>query len=199
MPDKHITKVRVTNHASGTIAAVTVGHKYSNVFKNTGTFLNITDGQTATSPEMIAEFNTGWATTGKDWWIVTWIIQRTENGQTFLEECAINPSNFRGVIDFSEGGAKLLVDTLKSIAASVAVATVVSGALPAALPSAAAAATAHVVGMSMNNEETDGYKQHILREEDVANGLEILIANNEKLYFKSQSGQSETTYTRRRL
>ena len=199
MPDKHITKVRVTNHATGTIAAVTVGHKYSDVYKNTGTFLNIPDGQTATSPEMIAEFNTGVFTTGRDWWIVTWIIQRTVNGETFFEECAINPSNFRSVIDFSEGGAKLLVDTVRSITASVAVATVAGGLLPAAIPSAAAAATAHVVGMSMNNESTDGYKQHILREEDVAGGLEILIANNEKLYFKSASGESETTYSRRRL
>lgn len=202
MPDKYTAKVRVTNHASGTILSVAVGHKYSNVYKNTGKFLNIPDGQTATTPEMTVEFNTGWNTTGKDWWVISWIIQRIENGGFIWEECTINPTNFRGIIDFSEGGMKMLVKTFRDLviwSLTAETLTAESKKADTGLIPAAVAITDRVVDMVMNDESTNGYKQHILRADDAAGGLEILIANDGKLYLKSKSGESETAYSRRRL
>lgn len=44
-------------------------------------------------------------------------------------------------------------------------------------------------------EETAGFKQHILREEDEGKVTEIIINEDETITFKSQSGDSETVYT----
>jgi len=198
MPTKNTAKVKVTNHATAFILSVTIGHKYSDVYKNTHTFENIADGS-STADSFTVEFNTGLTTTGRDWWIVNWIQRREENGEVILEACHTDPTNFRGVIDFSEYWSKVGLDYAKIAALKAGVvAAPVSGASSVAA-GIAAAATLHLTGMSMNSESTDGYKQHILRESDVRDGVEILIANNGRVLFKSASGESETTYERRKL
>jgi hypothetical protein len=68
---------------------------------------------------------------------------------------------------------------------------------PGAIAAATAAAVAAkaVTTAAFNDESTDGFKQHILREEDEGSLLEIVINDDATILIKSPSGESETVYS----
>ncbi|KAK9759677.1 hypothetical protein K7432_017061, partial [Basidiobolus ranarum] len=66
-----IAKVEVHNETSGPIYAVSVVHKYSNVYKNRKEWTEIGSGQSTCDNPMTIDYDTGALTIGKDWWLIT--------------------------------------------------------------------------------------------------------------------------------
>lgn len=68
---KRTSVVTVKNNSGHDIDFITVIHKYSNNYKNSGTFVNLADRESSHS-SFGAEYNTEFGTTGQDWWCVAW-------------------------------------------------------------------------------------------------------------------------------
>ncbi|OPB44851.1 hypothetical protein A0O28_0089890 [Trichoderma guizhouense] len=135
------------------------------------------------------EYNTGFFTTGRDWWFISWYSQ---DMKTLYYS---NPQNFRGAFDAIEKSVSPeLVYQAGMLLAPIAV---ISGGPVLAVP--VTLATIAVAKATTNRlyemEETAGFKQHILREEDEGKVTEIIINEDETITFKSKSGGSETVYT----
>lgn len=133
--------------------------------------------KTAPADDMVVEFNTGFMTTGCDWWVVNWV---TEDGKTHIT----GPKNMRGLMDFLEKGGlallelkKLLVDTTMP---ELDKAADVSNAL-----------TNAIVKALCNTASTSGFKQHILREEDEKQTT-VIVLKPDGVEFHSKSGTSKT-------
>ena len=58
-------------------------------------------------------YNTGFGTTGRDWWYVSWVY--TDSSTIYYSD----PNNFRGAIDFMEKASKIAIPVGTSIAATV--------------------------------------------------------------------------------
>ena len=171
--------VEIVNETGKTLLSVSVSHKYSDNYKNEHTWKNIKNGET-TSTEKV-DFNTGFLTTGRDWWVVTWVNDR---GDTYVSD----PHNFRNILDFLEKIGDRMAQPLATLAAVIAV----GDPEPSSKAVAAAIAVTSFVAISfLNSEGTDGFKQHILREEDCDNPIKIIIKEHE-IEFKSKSGNSTT-------
>ncbi|MBM5589074.1 hypothetical protein [Burkholderia pseudomallei] len=177
--------VRILNNSSKDILAVGVGHKYSSDFKDKHYFSGpIKKGET-TRETMDVSYNIGSLTTGKDWWLVTWV---TSDGYGHIT----TPNNFRDIIDKFEVILDKILNPLAVIVASVVSAATTGG---AAEPLAIAAATlvvSTIVEALINNEATAGYKQHILREED---GDNVITITDNGVTFHSKSGDSNTVFS----
>jgi hypothetical protein len=140
-----------------------------------------------TSTPFTVHYETGWLELGRDWWSVTWEKEGDKIGPNSMKLWYSNPTNFRGLIDFLEKSAPTLIaQALKvarvlrpELAPAATVAKVVSKALCEAM---------------LNDVETDGFKQHILREEDEDRITVIRINEDGTINFKSRSGQSDTVY-----
>ncbi len=116
-----------------------------------------------TSPELQVDYTTGFFTTGRDWWIITWEYEG-ENKVYFTD-----PVNLRGLIDFLEKAGNITI----------------KGAL-------AAAAGAVITSLLFNSEGTSGFKQHILRKQDAGKLTTIVINKGNEVEWKSASGSSTT-------
>ena len=93
-----------------------------------------------------------------------------------------NPQNFRGIIDKIEKlGLKARNNGIKDAIKDDDVKTLVAGEFGKVL-----------AGSLMNNESTDGFKQHILRSEDAAH-VNTIIIKKDKIKFVSKSGESTTS------
>ena len=183
---KRTAKVAIRNNTTEPIAAVGVVHKYSDDYKHEGTWDVIDPGET-TGSTMQVEYNTGFLTTGRDWWFVTWF--NLDITKRFYSD----PANVRGMIDAVEGASPdLAAKAAKTRAAAVA-ADLAPGAVLAAKTVAKELSKCNI-GPVMNSEGTDGFKQHILREEDAGAVTEIVINGDGTIVFKSNSGESETIY-----
>ena len=195
-PQKPIVRptIRVSNQTGRTIEVVTVAHKYSDVYKNSETFANLPNGFTTNS--FIADYNTGFGTTGKDWWALTWRFQG-ENAVYIT-----NPNNFRAFFDAADTVGPALFKAVGSfagrtagMAAGTAVepggGTALAGIAGATAGSLAAGAIASVL---FNSETTVGFKQHILRSEDEDSDT-VIIIKSQGVTFHSPSGDSDTVFT----
>jgi hypothetical protein len=96
--EKRHGNVVVENKTGKVIEFVTVAHKYSDNYKQAKTWGNLPNGQTVKEP-LVVEYNTGFGTTGRDWWVVTWKF-RGENAIQLT-----TPNNFRGLVDALERAA----------------------------------------------------------------------------------------------
>ena len=67
---KHTATVVVRNETGGDVVTIHVGHKYSDNFKNQKDFACVlkNDETTPSSNKLTVEYNTGFGTTGRDWW-----------------------------------------------------------------------------------------------------------------------------------
>lgn len=184
MPTHRKAKVAIENQTGQRLLSVSVGHKYSNDFKNTYDWEGPIEIGKTTNADMVVDYNTGFLTTGRDWWVVSWV---TEDGKTHVT----NPKNLRGIIDFLEGIGSKIAAPLASLATALSLAPepVISKATGAAV-----AVTSVVVGGFCNSESTNGFKQHILRSEDQDAPVKIIL-KRDKTVFHSKSGQSETGTT----
>lgn len=173
--------IEIVNNWGGTLLSVSVAHKYSDEYKNDHSWENIMNGE-STSSTMV-DFNTGWLTTGRDWWALTWI---DDKGDTYITD----PMNFRGIVDFLERIGSDIAEPVAAISAWVATGSPepTSKAIAAAV-----AVTSAVTKRFLNSEGTNGYKQHILREEDKNGPTKIIIKKGE-VEFQSNSGTSTTGF-----
>lgn len=162
--------VKIVNQSSMQIKSVTVLHKYSDVYKNQLNWNEV--APTQSTSEQYVDYNTGFLTTGLDWWLVTF----TTDNAIYVS----NPKNFRGIVDALEKS----FDRIANVAAEL------SGPYkPAVLTSSV------VAGLFINNESTAGFKEHMLTADDTAQTTEIIIKDNFVMKFHSKSGDSETVYT----
>lgn len=173
---KRTTNVRVQNLTGLEIESVSVVHKYSNVYKEKMDWGRLENGKMTTRPMKI-NYNTGFLTTGQDWWLVTWKYK----GNNSLRYTA--PRNFRGIIDFVE---KM---HLQPLALSNRGINKLTG---ANLP------TAKLAEALMNLGSTKGFKKHFLKKKDQKNGVIITITHN-SVAFDSASGHSSTEGIRTKM
>lgn len=180
--------VVVVNNTGVPLKLVTVVHKYSDNYVDKDKWENVDAG--ATTRAMTVRYHTGSLTTGRDWWLV---VMMTEDGHVF----GSSPANFRGMFDTLEGLGKKAAEALRSLATpdQEAVIKIIAEGLAAAVDGLWSVA-------ALNDGVTDGFKQHILRDEDdtdtgtlnkiVISGLE----GSNTIQFQSHSGNS-TTQTKR--
>lgn len=205
--------VKIRNNSQKPIEGVSVVHKYSSVYVDEHTFKAIQPGATS-NEELTVEYNIGLLTTGRDWWKVSWVSDNT----TVLTYT--NPNNFRSSIDWFERTTSeilpftgwILGGTVggkhKGKGKATGAATAKAGSKTAASPSAKGAFVGGIggflVGKSITNavanqESTEGFKQHTLRESDSDTVTTIIIENNGTVTFESISGTSTTVTSSRRL
>ena len=91
--------IYIENRTGGELEYVALVHKYSDVYKDKETFANIANG-VRSNDYLIARYNTGFGTTGKDWWQVSW--KKKGDNRVYYT----NPNNFRGIFDAVENLAK---------------------------------------------------------------------------------------------
>ncbi len=181
--------VTIMNVTGGPIVAG-FSHKYSNVFHDSGSTSKTKPLGTTPLDNMqkvgTARFRTGFLTTGRDWWIVSYVddkgcsyISSPRNARKFvdgLEKTAI----FTGGI-LIDGGVDIAIGGLLDPEPVGKVAGGVVGLVTAGLGGT-------MVGLS-NSESTAGFKRHFLRKKDTS--VLILLAKDE-VTFVSKSGKSST-------
>lgn len=178
---KRYAKVKVINHSSRTIAAISLVHKYSDVYKSSAEWGLISDGHHSSLHQVA--YNTGWLTTGRDWWMVTWYDDKLKT------EYYLDPANLRNVVDVLEAVAPI-------VAAGVA------GYGGAVLAGPAGAQLGMGIALAVSNELTNsattaGFKQHILSSDDEGHVVSIYLFNNGDVKIESPSGVSWTKYSSR--
>lgn len=175
--------VAVRNDTSEPLLGVSVLHKYSDEHKSEKQWGIVQPGE-LTSETLEADYNTGFWTTGRDWWLITWF---SADMQTIYFS---DPNNFRSAFD----GFDNVIGDIASATAGIVAGSVAAGTGPGAIAAAAAAAVAAktVTSTLFNSETTEGFKQHILREEDEGERTEIVINADRTITFKSKSGDSDT-------
>ncbi|WP_087019108.1 hypothetical protein [Thaumasiovibrio subtropicus] len=168
---KRTAKARIENKTGKDIKIATLNHKYSDDYHNQETFGLIKDGDV--SGNLTVEYNTGFGTTGRDWWLVTW--QYDEESVYYTD-----PNNFRGAIDYLERQVNSVISDNKDI--------------PDELKPAVELASS-----ALNSESTKGFKQHILRSEDEGKVVRIVLYKDGTVTIKSESGKSHTVYHSKKL
>lgn len=185
---KRSARAQIHNNTPHNISGVGLNHMYSDVYNETKTWEIITAN--GYSDTLTVYYNTDFLTTGKDWWSVSWHNNLDLIGPNSMSLYYSNPANFRAFFDFLESAAPTLIGTALKVAKlarpelapMTKVANVVSKALCSAM---------------LNTAETDGYKQHILREEDEGQITLIRINNDGTINIISRSGRSNTVYSKR--
>jgi uncharacterized membrane protein YphA (DoxX/SURF4 family) len=197
---KRNADVVVVNNTGKTILQVTVAHKYSDVFSHDLEWQGILKSGDKTTGKVV-EFNTGFGTTGRDWWYVSWVY--TDGAAIHYSD----PDNLRGAVDFMEKSARIGIPVGTAIAATVfgTVCTIGSAgtcgpaataAVTTAMASVGATIASATAGELLANGGTKGFKQHILREDDAGKTIIIVLEKNGKISIKSPSGISETKYSK---
>lgn len=179
-------QVQVQNNTPRNVVAVSLVHKYSNNYKNDKQW-PIIHPYSNSEDTLTVDYNTGFTTTGRDWWLLTWYSQDLQT-QYFT-----NPSNFREIFDALD---KVAPTAIQAAAGSVAALITSETGPGAAVAAAAATALAkETTDRLFNSEGTAGFKQHILRSEDANIVTSITINDNGTVTFRSKSGTSTTVYT----
>lgn len=107
---KRHAKARIINRTGHDIMTASIVHKYSDNYKNITRppMGKIPNGETS-SEYLKVEYNTGFGTTGRDWWLVTW---QYDDEKVYYTD----PNNFRGIFDFMEKIASSVVSSEMSSA-----------------------------------------------------------------------------------
>ncbi|KAK4456616.1 hypothetical protein QBC42DRAFT_214514 [Cladorrhinum samala] len=180
---KRTAYVAIRNEKSEPLVAVGVKHKYSDDYTNDGEWAIVQPGELS-GERLEVEYNTGFLTTGVDWWAISWY---SPDMKTVYYS---NPNNFRGIID---GFENLAPDVIAAAASAVA-ALIASPSGPGAVGAAVAASAAAKATTSalFNSEGTVGFKRHMLTSDDEGRTTEIVIRQDNTIEFRSSSGNSET-------
>lgn len=177
-------KIKVCNQTNDRMMGISLQHKYSNEFRHQKQWESLGVGETTTDV-LEVQYNTGFLTTGTDWWFISWF---SSDGSKLLYS---NPNNFRDVIDKIE---KMAPSAVTAAAGTIAV--TVGGGLGAATGAESIVILAENVTQSLfNSESTKGFKMHTLRGEDENQVTTITIRGDRTILFSSPSGKSETVYT----
>ncbi|KAI0081036.1 hypothetical protein K474DRAFT_1657232 [Panus rudis PR-1116 ss-1] len=182
MPTKRRAWVKVRNETGKPMLGISLIHKYSNVYKEEKQYETLDVGATTNDP-LGVDYNTGFLTTGRDWWFISWF--HPDMKYIWFG----SPNNMRGFFDFADN---LLPEAIAGAAGGVAgLGTSATGPGAAVAGAAAAGAAKLVTSALFNSESTEGFKQHILTEEDEGELMEIIVHLSE-VEFRSKSGTSTT-------
>ena len=212
---KHHAYVTVENATSRQISHVLVLHRYSDdQGGDPMAFGPIAPGETAPLDQNVnrANYRTGVATTGRDWWLVTWGFD--DGGEADIECRCSDPHNLRPFLDPAEKITHYLAWTVDFVTGGFV--EELPGWLGAVgikakwLEEVAEAETkvkklkkvagvllcATVIAKVTNTQKTsaDGVnmKQHILRKGDANKTTTIRITKSGNVEFVSPSGRSTT-------
>lgn len=173
----------IYNETPDPILSVSLLHKYSDNYKNHQEYPVIQPNGVFAYPFCRVDFNTGFGTTGRDWWAVSWYTQDLKH------YCYTDPNNFRGFFDVVDHVAPGLITAVVAVAAAV----ITEGDVESAQKAGELAwATTNEL---FNTEGTKGYKQHILRSDDGQRFVDFHIKANGGVEIRSPSGVSNTKYT----
>jgi hypothetical protein len=175
MTTENSAPVVIGNASSRTFRTIGVSHKYSDVYKNQASWNQLAPGPVS-SPPLTVQHNTGFGTTGQDWW---WIVAVDDQNNGFQTD----PSNGRGFWDAVEDSAGDIGDALTELCEALAPETEGVGLVGAAVTTALTAA--------LNSESTAGFKEFLLREGDAAQGVTITVTDDD-VTFSADSGTAET-------
>ena len=64
--------VRILNKTGAPMINVKIVHKYSDLYKNDKTWIDEVPNNEYTQGPLEVDYNTGFLTFGKDWWLVAW-------------------------------------------------------------------------------------------------------------------------------
>jgi len=184
--DRRNAFVQVINNTPHSISGVGLSHKYSDLYNEKNVWDLLQPGQWSSLFEVA--YNTGFLTTGRDWWRVFGHNDQDPIGHDSMSQWFSDPENFRPFFDFLENAAPAL------IGAALTAAEILQPQLAAGTAVAGIAAEALCNAM-LNDATTAGYKQHILTEEDAGHVLQIWINNDGTIDFISPSGRSDTVYS----
>jgi hypothetical protein len=173
--------IQIANKTGREILFVTVTHKYSDNYTNTKTWGNLPNGVVTKEP-LVAEYNTGLFTTGKDWWIVTWQFK----GDNALY--VTSPKNLQAALA-AEHGAEFFSRQALPIAARLAATAAKAGKVAGAIGGPHADAMGSLLAQS---ESTVGFKQHILKDVDSNQYRRptVIEIGDKEVKFYSPSGPS---------
>lgn len=177
MSQHQIANVSVRNETGKTLRSVHVLHHYSDDYKNKADWGKVPPGCN-TSPVLQVDYTTGFLTTGRDWWVVSWEYEG--DGNVYFTD----PNNLRSLMDFLEKAGMV------AIKAALAAAAAAESAGQAT--AAGSEAGAIITDMLFNTESTSGFKQHILRDEDAGKLTTIVIHRDNTVEWISPSGKSTT-------
>lgn len=187
--------------------SINVMHKYSDVFKNGYVYRDALEVGQRTNPtrwirtrqdpaaddtggSAVVQYNTGFGTTGVDWWSFTW----TSAPDYVLHTS--DPDNGRKFFDLAEkAGPKIVavVTTAAVIAAS-------EGAATPAAEKAGVAASLLVGATLLNGEATDGFKRCFLTSDDENRPVVIDLTGPASLTIRPASSSScDTVSTNTKL
>ncbi|KJZ76003.1 hypothetical protein HIM_04459 [Hirsutella minnesotensis 3608] len=151
----------------------------------------IKPGET-TSTTSLVDYHTGFATTGQDWWFISWY---NEDGTKLYYS---SPNNFRGFIDVFEKAAPTILAQVSKTAAKAGAVAAGTGPFGAILAGKAASTLAKATAkLVFNDESTVGFKKHYLTDKDnVAHKGFVTITINKDMTMEiaSPSGTSKTVY-----
>ena len=177
-------QVRIRNNTSNDLVGVSVAHKYSDDYKDYGSWGLIRPGDVSST--ITVNYTTGTFTTGRDWWLLQFATDKWF--------CHTDPKNFREVIDFLESQAPSLIGKIVGLATRMAMTR--KGQQPPPdldrLVENAEKAAESLVRLLTNGESTVGFKQHILKDADANRTTEIIVNSDWSITFHSTSGDSET-------
>lgn len=178
-------QVQISNNTPHSISGVGLNHMYSDVYFETKTWKSIP--AYGYSDFLTVTYHTGFGTTGRDWWAISGHNDLDPIGPNSMSQWYSDPNNFQGLLDFLENVTPTIIGTALK-AAEISQPEFAPVALVADLVSQA------VCSALLNTAKTDGYKQHILEEEDDGQIVLIQVNNDGTINIKSPSGQSDTVY-----
>jgi hypothetical protein len=178
--------VVVKNNTPHSVSGIGLSHKYSDVYKEKCTWQTLQPGEVSSRCEVF--YNTGFGTTGRDWWYVFGHNDLDPIGTNSMSQWYSNPDNFRAFFDTLEEIAPFL------ISGALKAAGFVNPSLKPVAEVAKVVADALCQAM-LNDAKTAGYKQHILRSEDAGKITTISVNNDGTINFLSPSGRSNTVYS----
>jgi Up-Regulated in long-lived daf-2 len=184
--DKNTADIQIANKTGREILFVTAAHTYSDNYRNTKTWGNLPNGVITKEP-LVAEYNTGFLTTGKDWWIVTWQFK----GDKTLY--VTSPRNLQAGL-VGEHGVEIFSTQALPIAARLADTALKAGKVAGAIGGPHADAMGSLLAQS---ESTVGFKQHILQVVDSKQtnvGPTVIEIGDKEVKFYSPSGLSSTEF-----
>jgi hypothetical protein len=178
--------VSIDNCSSKDIVGVTVVHKYCKNYTSQHEFgeVVIKKGESSAVHEIPVEYNTDWATTGRDWWNISWV---TSDGYF----CMTDPDNLRELLDFSEQLEKMVIPVGVFLGVAILSKFPALGMLVERLGD-------FVIENIFNSTTTTGFKQLILGDEDADHLVQMRI-DDTKVTIHSFTSKATVGYRKTKL
>ena len=175
MTTQNTASAVIANTSSRTFVSIGLSHKYSDVYSSKASWETLAPGQTS-SPALEVQYNTGFGTTGEDWWFLLAVDSQGNVWNT-------DPDNARWLWDKVDWGISNFGDAIADMLDASGPETLGAGDVAGVLLQVLTAAT--------NDSSTEGYKEFLLRDED-AGGTVTITLTDDNIHFAAPSGTADT-------